>query len=322
MTAASILHARLGSPRFPGAAKTPPTACWICGGISTRNVERARFNGSQFVGQNRVRAWASPWVCEACACVMAWLTPPIMPVPGRTSKDDAKRAPTWRNYTVLVDDRGVLALTKGEKPAIRDWLRAPKVGAWFAAIADSGQKHVVPWAPVNPSVARVERVLFEERELAIGDWALLDAITHLLTVGASKETLATGQYTSHQYQLCGEAIDRFEMTHSRDRASAWWDLALWLAQRDEAAVAARMEDEKNARREAKASARRSHRTDGAGDSSGVPAKPSRKRTEALGSDPRPDAERGSTDGISGGVDHDAPKIASARESEPRQRSLF
>jgi hypothetical protein len=65
----------------------------------------------------------------------------------------------WRLYTVLVQGSEVWLGNKANKPAILAWLRAPKQAPWFAAIADSGQKHAVPYAPLNLSA--VGRVQFE-----------------------------------------------------------------------------------------------------------------------------------------------------------------
>ncbi len=319
ISASQLLHARLGAPAFADVVAVD-APCWVCGGHASRALSRGDWMGALFVGQNKVRAWQSDYVCEACACVTAWTTPAVMPVPGRVRKAESTRDPNWRNYSVLVDDRGVVALTKGDKGTMRDWLRGAHSGHWFAAIADSGQKHVIPWTPVNASGATPGRVLFEERELTLGDWALADEMTTLLTAGATKETMASGDYTPGQIALCGDTIEAFESRWARERAGAWWELALWLSQRDEAAVAARMEEAKRGRK-AKTSDRGSKR---GGDPGGT-GRVSRKRrqpNETLGSDPGPGAERSPTDGDDGGVANAPPSLAPTQCAEPRQRTLF
>lgn len=338
-SASQLLHAALGAPRYELPAKAcgpiDPQSCWICGGTASRGMLRDDWQGATFTGQNRVRAWASPVVCEPCVAVTAWDTPMVMAVPGadaiaaaNAEKKAAARAAKvaagqkvgnerdlgWRLFSVLYDDGVVIVANKGQKAMIRDWLRAQRRGTWFAAIADSGQKHVVPWAPVNARAGR--RVLFEERELTLPDangWTIVDDLSALLTAGATKDEILTGDYGVRAWTICAEAIEAFEARWSRERASAWWDLALWLAQRDEAAMAARIEAEKaakaakakgakNAGRETKAGARG---TDSGGDPRPTRRVPGERRERAGSLEPTgvENQQRGEKDGDSGGVVH-------------------
>jgi len=205
------------------------------------------------------------------------------------------RGANWRNYSLLFDasETPVLCvLSKGQKPEIRAWLRRPHKGPWFAAIADTGQKHVVPWTPVNYHAAR-GRARFEEREFALPDerrFALLDDLEALLTAGATKEETQTGDYSPSTWIRCGPLLEAFEARWSTERASVWWDLAVWLSQRDEARVAERIEAEKAAAKAAKEKQRGTGRkaeksargTDdrvAPADPQGVPAQPASERAE-------------------------------------------
>lgn len=181
-------------------------------------------------------------------------------------------------------------------------MRAPKVGESFACVADTGQKHLLPWAPINSRGARDYRVLFEERMVSVGDWALVDALTLLLTAGATKEEIGRGDYGPRAWDLCGAALRVFEAAHASERAGGWFELALWLAQRDEAATEARMAAEK-AERSAKkertnASGRRKgkvalpERRDAPRDAGGVSVDVGSVATEELGHSAIADAERG------------------------------
>jgi len=318
-SASQLLHAALGAPRFAGC-DDHTDACWVCGGLADRTMPRADWMGAQFVGQNRARAWSSPRVCEPCACVTAWTTPATMPVPGRASKPGAKRDLMWRLFSVLYDDGHVTVANKGDKPAIRAWLRAPKRGPWFAAIADSGQKHVVPWAPVN-GARGTSRVLFEEMEVTLGDWRLGDDMTALLTAGPSKDEIAAGEYRPQNWQRCQSAIESFETSWSSTRASPWWLLALWLSQRDEAAVSARMEIE-NAERRAKAKTRSTRSAGDSGAAGRVPRKRKSERAEALGHPARQDAPVRETNGERGGVDHAVATPVVPERADGPQLDLF
>src|ERR1700678_1889135 len=108
--------------------------CWIWGGHWSPALPRSLFMGASFTGKNRVRCVESGEVCEPCVWAMA-----------------GKPPDTLRMTSHVVDDRGWLRPNKGGKPLQREWLRGPKQGQWFAAIADSGKKHVIPWAPMNPA---------------------------------------------------------------------------------------------------------------------------------------------------------------------------
>lgn len=327
-SATALVHDALGRPRFSEAVDLPDgTLCWMCGGSAERGIPVKDYGGRGFVGQNRVRAWASPWVCEPCVLITSWMTPALLPVPGVVSKEGAKRDANWRNYSVLYDDGHVIAVSKGEKPRIRDWLRAPKQGVWFCALAESGQKHVAPWVPVQPAGARPGRVLFEERELTLGDWTMLDDVTALLTAGASKEEIGTADYRPETWIRCGTAIDAFDQRWSGERSSAWWDLCLWLAQRDEEAVANRLvaekETKKNGSKRAKAKdPGRSRSRAAPSDPGGVPGEPAVQRPEALDVVTGAGESGGKDDGNGRGVGHVVASWPTPGRSVKGQLSLF
>lgn len=244
-SAPALLHAHVAPPPSDGCAELPRGAlCWMCGGAAGRGTERAGWAGASFTGQNKVRVPSSPWVCEPCV----WVCSRVSPVPGRPAKPGKTLGGNFRNYSHLYERTaggGVeyVNASKGEKPAILAFLRRRHAGEWFAAIADSGQKHVLPWTPINPAGARRGRVLFEEALVRLpgddGGWSLVDEIAALLTAGASKEEVARGDYGAGAWGRCEAAIRSFERAWSWQRGSAWFDLALWLGQRDEVAVAER-----------------------------------------------------------------------------------
>lgn len=274
LTASQIVHCAAGAPRLascdgaesvgaagdlfsaPGpAALLSRSRCWLCGGEAARSAALDDWLGDTFTSHNRARAPASDRVCEACVFLCGRLSP----VPGRPAKEGKNGAPNYRNFSHLYDagaSPAYLNASKGEKPAILSFLRREKCGAWFAAIADTGQKHVIPFAPVNPAGARSGIALFEEREIIIPSptsaaWALIDDTIALLTAGATKEEIGRGDYGSRAWQLCGPQVRAYENAHGRNRGCTWFDLSLWLSQRDEAVVGERMEREKIERAEKK-----------------------------------------------------------------------
>jgi len=240
-----------------------------------------RWQGSTFTDQDKLRGHGlSDRICEPCAWVHSWVVPP-----GHAPPEPGKKGVNLRLFWHAHDERGYVYGNKGDKATIRDWLRAPKVGAWWSAIADSGQKHVVPWTPVNRGASTIVRL--EQRNIAIGDWSLVDAMTAALTAGVTKGEIATGIYTPRAWQLA-ECHVR-ELQTRPELFGGWWELALWLSQRDEAAVADRMAAEKEARDARRSEGGRGAGRRGGGDDGDAKRIPARrgKRAEALGPAARP-----------------------------------
>jgi hypothetical protein len=233
---------------------------------------------------------------------------------------------TMRAYSHLFEvDGEYLKLNKGKKPEMREFLRRQHATSWFAAVADSGQKHIVPWTPVNQPGTKRPVVLFEEMlvMLPCGEpgWALVDQMTELLTAGATKEDITRGTYSTFAYERCAEQIERFETTWAWKRDAPWFSLAIWLAQRDEVAVQERIAEEKAAkamkreaaktrtkketkahdRKEGKGKAPKPDRRSDPGDAPSVSADVHPQHPEALGPTPKPNAGCSKDDKRTGGM---------------------
>jgi hypothetical protein len=241
---------------------------------------------------------------------------------------------------VLYDDAdGLVTATKGEKDLIRAWLARPRRGRWFAAISESGQKHVLPWAQWNHAGVQRVCIRFEDRDVFCELEQLNTLVENMcafLTAGATKEAIETGQYSPNQWRALEAEIERFEGRWACERGGDMFALALFLAQRDEAEVAARIEREKAERaakkersqRGAEANRRQERRRDQgvAGEAdhrveSGV-SRDESKRDHALGS-----SEDTATSGsanvlVTGRVGHADKKKAATRRAEQGQLSLF
>jgi hypothetical protein len=328
-SAPQLLHAALGAPAQDDCVAVPAgTMCWVCGGDGcARALPRATAIGETYTDQNKARSWDSQWVCEACVYLRRRNNKP----PGLTGN--------WRNYSVLYDPAGFVCASKGEKPVIRAWLRRAHAAPWFAAVADSGQKHVVLWAPLNldPRPGR-GRVLFEEQLVELGDWSMLDAMTTLLTAGVTKDEFARGEYTARSWAAQRRALEAFLARWGTLHGGGWWALCLYLAQRDEAATAVRVEAEKTERAAKKAAQKtranrgaESRESKGAGGAAGgrrtrpaagVPADPAGERAQALGPDPGPAQDRGQDQRGHRGPVEPAAAAPGPVVPEPRQRTLF
>lgn len=244
ISGSTLVHAICGAPRVDACGSILGAACWHCGAHSSRAMLVRDWMGASFVGQNRVRAQHGQHICEACVWVMARSSPIL----GRMAKP-GKQPPNWRNFSVLVEGDELVTATKAEKPIILAFLRRAHREPWLAAIAESGQKHVIPYAPINMP-GSCGRVQLDEQTIAVpggGGWQLVDTAAALLTAGATKDEIARGDYAAPTWIRCETAIREFESQFGRQRSSAWFGLALWLSQRDAVAVIERLERERGGR---------------------------------------------------------------------------
>lgn len=309
LTASQIIYRLKGSPSVPDSYDVEAnTRCWVCAAQTSRAVPRSKWMGANFTDQNRIRCYASEWVCAACVHVMA-----------------GKPPDTERMWSHLVDGDDYTRENKGGKAAMRAFLRRKKAGVWLAAIADSGKKHVIPWTPVNLPGRDGGLVMFEDRRVALpgseSGWQIVDDMAHVLTLGASKEGLERGEHSPFAWERCPVELRQFEATWGQLRGGAWFTLALWLAQRDEEAVQARLEEEKaaraaqkeaeRARRKGERGAAKPKRRGAARDPSGVPGDAGMQRAEALGQAAEHDAGERSNDCERRGVGNADAKEAAA-----------
>lgn len=310
-----------GSPAVP-EVKEGFGRCFVCVGQVERGARVVEYFGSNYTDQNRARCPTAEYVCEACVHVQSWVNPP-----GRVTAEGKARGFNFRMVSHLFERgwEGVQApeyanATKGEKPLIRSFLERDHGGMWFAAIADSGQKHVLPFVQWNPR-GRSGVVLLDELVVKVPSTLdLVGEMTALLTAGATKEEIESGRYGQRAYALCCERVLSFERANASHRGGAWFTLALWLAQRDEEAVAARMAAEKEAKSVKRAAERKPKDTDRgrpARAKKGVPEDKRVQRPEALGPVAGPSQGGSENDGKPGGVGNQAP----ARPSDLRAGQL-
>ena len=299
-TAPQIVHTLLGCPQLAeyGATESPGN-CYVCGGEVARGLPVSDWMSSSYTDQTRIACPVADFVCESCGFVTSRLSP----VPGRPAKEGKSFGGNYRNYSHLWEDGwsapscgedagsigGYVNASKGQKPLIREFLERNHEGAWFAAIADSGQEHVLPYTPLNRP-GRGGVVMFDDALVTVpADVSLVSTMVQLLTDGATKDEIERGDYRPVTWQRIGkDRLRDFERTHGRNRGH-WFALAIWIAQRDEESVAERLAQEKidtEIRKETEKNAARKPRTD-----KPQPKATTRGRADRINRDvPRPDAE--------------------------------
>lgn len=205
--------------------------CWLCAGTTAPTRPVLGWLPESFTATPYVRAPESGVVCEACV----FLCCRTSPVPGREPKPGKLFGGNWRNYSHFGEAGVVWSASKGEKPLIRDFLCRPKAAPWFCAVAESGQKHVLPMARMNLRAGRHGVVHFEDSPLAWGEAAikaLIDTIA-LLDLGVTKAEVESGSYWPRTWMAHSEAVRSFEAENARWRGGRLFDLVVFLAQRGE-----------------------------------------------------------------------------------------
>lgn len=318
MYPAQRLHALAGSPPIK-SCEDKASACVVCAQTFSRTMQYDRWQGSAFTDQNKLRGLGlSARVCEPCVWAHAWVAPPDKesnPSDAVSATGAKAKGLNLRLFSHFWSERdGYRSLHKGEKPAIREWMRARVDGErWWAAISDTGQKHTIPWVREQRRARGIVR--FEERDVQLGDWSLVDVMTHALTAGVTKAEIESGMYSPRSWELAASHVRSLMALADEHMGSGWWSLGIWMAQRDEAQVAQRMAEEKvakaarktrargpsaegrgGARGDSRARARDAERVPGGGSEPARPLEPS-PRSAASGSEDERDARSGS-DGVS------------------------
>lgn len=192
--------------------------------------------GDGFTSQTLARCPWSQHVCEACV----YVTSRVSPVLGREAKEGKKFGGNFRNYSHGFDECGYRNWSKGEKPGIREFVEREHSAPWFLVIAESGQKHLASFARMN-GPGRAGVVLLDEQTIDVpANVSLVAEMVTLLTLGVTKDELASRDYYARSWKEHRGSIDAFEAGHVGERGGGWFDLALWLAQRDEGKHAERV----------------------------------------------------------------------------------
>lgn len=134
----------------PGPApqcETAPagTRCMLCGGEVEHGERTKTWVKPGFALFTLCREPDSTWVCEACVYVCSRTSA----VTGRPPQPGKKFGGNFRNFCHFGDADWIDNASKGEKPTVRAFLAEQHEPPWFCGVIDSGQKHVLPFTPLN-----------------------------------------------------------------------------------------------------------------------------------------------------------------------------
>jgi hypothetical protein len=201
----------------------------------SRGLEVKKWAGSGFNAYARAQRRSDPdstHVCEPCVFVCSRLSP----VPGRPPKKGKKLGGNFRNYShaaARLADGSVryLNATKADTAELLAFILEPGGSPWAVAIATSGQKHVIPHAPLNGD-ADVTMIAFEDQVLRVSrrDMATLNTAMNALRAssGCSIDALTTGQYHPKDLSRDLAGVRAFEAAHGHHRGGGMFEIAAFL----------------------------------------------------------------------------------------------
>lgn len=150
MTAATrYLWDRLGQPDFA----TPTTrkllapihdTCAICGHEATETADADKALGANFTDRTHITLPSKNRICVACLWCCSGRPPATLRMWSIATTPHPSHPKAW-----LKDTPGVCLTNRANPAPIRDTLINPPTGKWLVTVAYSGQKHVIPYSPIN-----------------------------------------------------------------------------------------------------------------------------------------------------------------------------
>jgi hypothetical protein len=223
MNATQLLYNAAGSPPMAGHQIG---ACRICGLIGN-GLPFSAWVKDTFTDHDKLQS--GEIICEACQFAFVESSAELARLVG---KDKPQR---MRNYSHFVNGGEWRPLSKGNKDVMRSLL----LGSSFpelAIIADSGQKHIIFRARVNPPGGTRGYVQIEEQTAYIDrqELEVMLGLVERLYAGFSKSEIETGRYAQHRILKFGLIPwTALENVIKRRRGGDVLRLALFLAQRED-----------------------------------------------------------------------------------------
>ena len=251
MRAPPVLHGAAGYP--DPRRKTLPAEgqCWWCASPVTEAARLGDVLTDSFTDHDQALIPSSPWLCAACTWAMTGRPPDTLRLWSVMWCEDFERAfellalawtseplkIKWSANHEAAPDLGlkVHLHNKANTVAFRSLLRSPPAGRWLCSIADSGQIHTLPFATVNRGAGRYA-VRFERVTVYATPEqyrTIDDSISRLMAAGFSKQDIADQPFPSRLLK-CGVDLWRAEQqVLCPFRGAPLFDLALFLARKDQ-----------------------------------------------------------------------------------------
>jgi hypothetical protein len=140
-----------GRPRRDSLpAQDRPGTCTVCGAHVSQTVPARLTAGNKTFTDQHLLAARSDVTCYPCAWVMAGKPPHALRMWTVACAPGRDLGPC--NPKQVITDRprpGLLLTARDDMRQVARLLCSPPAGPWCAAVAETGQKHTLPWTPVN-----------------------------------------------------------------------------------------------------------------------------------------------------------------------------
>ncbi|MBP7881147.1 MAG: hypothetical protein KAZ70_01790 [Actinomyces sp.] len=232
-TPTRFVHDLIGQPPVTGATaaklKDVEAVCCVCGQTESRTAPADRALGANFTDRSMFHAPQADRVCWACAAVCSGKPPAtlrmwtVVAAPDRALPPSAEKAAAW-----IGQHDGVCLTSKADTTPLIDVLLDPPSGEWLVSVAESGQKHVVPYATVNVGSSGTIRMETLDIPYTREDWQhvfMHALVLRRLGIPAADVLAGTPRYLKTRTDL------EVWLQHS-DRLAVWVNsgllrLALW-----------------------------------------------------------------------------------------------
>lgn len=170
-----LVHSLAGKPLPAGGItkhiKDIEARCCVCAAVEPRTAPADKALGNNFTDRTMFRAPESGRVCEACIMVCSggglktfrlWT---IVAAPGTGLALSQEKAAAW-----IGQHDGLCMTSKANTRPVIDLLLDPPDSSWLVSVAESGQKHVLPYARVNAGDSGVVRFETLDVPYTQADW--------------------------------------------------------------------------------------------------------------------------------------------------------
>lgn len=171
-----LVHSLAGKPLPAGGItkhiKDIEARCCVCAAVEPRTAPADKALGNNFTDRTMFRAPESDSVCEACIMVCSggglrtfrlWT---IVAAPGTGLAPSQEKAAAW-----IGQHDGLCMTSKANTRPVIDLLLDPPDSSWLVSVAESGQKHVLPYARVNAGDSGVVRFETLDVPYTQADWS-------------------------------------------------------------------------------------------------------------------------------------------------------
>lgn len=235
MDASRLVWVDCGKQRPTQKVSRANGLCYWCGqSLGVDACRAADVCSKTFTDHEHARRPSSDWVCEGCSWVMSGAPPNTYRMWSVVYREDREAAPSHEKAAQSRVGPHTHLAGKNDLRELVQILLEPPQARWAVSVADSGQIHTLPFAPINRGDGygvRFERVTVRTNAKTFG--TVLHHVASLYAAGFSKEAIGTGDVNPSSMLANGIDVWRLHARALRPwRGSPICDLALFLTNKE------------------------------------------------------------------------------------------